>query len=230
MHALLIPPTRPLRPSNGGQSLRPVRPASGLRPDHGSQPFRPVRPASGLYTDKGGQPFRGERLATSHRWQLPVAAEENRLLEILRHTAVCELAPATGAAAEAMRLDFGYRDDLLYCRAEPDGWQLNLARLNHEVRFTIAPEPGTVAPHPRREPERRVVGTGWAWVVEEPDAKREALDVILAHYGRPGPFLYDADALRRNAVIQVTVYQWHLEPAPSADPVAGAPSRTGGPS
>ena len=150
-----------------------------------------------------------------------VRQDEGPFLGILRDTAVCELAPSEAPAAWAMSLGYGYHDGLLYCHAEPDGWQVSVIRQHPEVRFVIEPKEGAAAVPVPRWPGQRVVGTGWAGVVEDADGKREGLDLIMAHYGRPGPLLYEDEILRQNAVIRVTVRQWCVEPVPPGPPATG---------
>ena len=51
---------------------------------------------------------------------------------------------------------------------------------------------------------RSITGEGRAEFIEGDDAKRKALDIILAHYAS-GPFVYDPAILERTCVFRVVV-------------------------
>ena len=173
------------------------------------------RAPRGLAPVHGGPATGAGRAVAASRWARHIAGDEGLIEGILRDAAVCKLAPSEERSVGAMCLGYGHQDELLFCHAEPDGWQVSVIRQHPEVRFVIEPEKGAAAvPVPGAWPAQRVVGTGWAGVVEDADGKREGLDLIMAHYGRPGPLVYPDEVLRRNAVIRVAVRQWRVEHLP----------------
>ena len=94
---------------------------------------------------------------------------------------------------------FGYEGDILYFHSAPRGRKLDILRRNSAVCFEfdvdceVVPAKSACGWSMRF---RSVVGFGDASLVEDPEEKRKALDVIMGQYGgQPGE--YAADGRRR---------------------------------
>jgi uncharacterized protein len=127
--------------------------------------------------------------------------------DILRRAAVCRLAMSVDGRPYVVPLCFGYRENVLYFHCASEGAKLDIIRENDRVCFEVDIDCQFV-----RADEacgwslkyRSVIGFGRAAIVDDPTARREALDVIMRHYA-DGPFTYSADAVAKTAIIQVDI-------------------------
>ena len=112
---------------------------------------------------------------------------------ILQRAAVCRLALADENGPYVVPLCFGYRDNRLYFHSAREGRKLDMLKKNNRVCFEIDVDlelRKAAQPCQWTMGYQSVIGFGDAFIVESPEAKREGLDIIMAHYGGdPGEFM-----------------------------------------
>lgn len=126
---------------------------------------------------------------------------------IIRSASVCRIGLSDDGQPYVVPVCFGHEGDTLYFHSAPSGRKLDILRRNSRVCFEfdvdceIVPSKAACGWSMRY---RSVVGFGSAFLVEDPEEKREALDAIVAHYGGQ-PADYPADTLGKTAVVKVEI-------------------------
>ncbi|HHX43094.1 MAG TPA: pyridoxamine 5'-phosphate oxidase family protein [Chloroflexi bacterium] len=131
---------------------------------------------------------------------------------ILQRGSVCHLAMVDGDRPYVVPLCYGYRDGVLYAHSAREGRKLDILRRNPAVCFDVAIDtelaPGE-GPCRWSMHYRSVIGTGRATLVDEPAAKRTALDIIMAHYGgqpnSEGRYPYAEGILENTIIIRIDI-------------------------
>lgn len=126
---------------------------------------------------------------------------------IIQRSVICRLAMADESGPYLVPLCFGFKDDTLYFHSAPRGKKLDILRAHPRVCFAF--DCDSEARSAARACDfgmryRSVIGYGTAAFVEPPAAKREALDIIMAHYA-DGAFDYSDTEIRRIAVFKVAI-------------------------
>jgi nitroimidazol reductase NimA-like FMN-containing flavoprotein (pyridoxamine 5'-phosphate oxidase superfamily) len=133
--------------------------------------------------------------------------ETDEIESIIRKSLVCRLALADDGLPYIVPLCFGYRNNALYFHTAKKGRKIEILKRNNQVcfEFDIHPElkPGERACAWGMK-YRSVIGYGTALLLEDPEQKRAALDIIMAHYA-DGPFEYSEKAFGEALVIKVEV-------------------------
>lgn len=107
---------------------------------------------------------------------------------IISQASVCRLAMLTGDSPYIVPLCFGYRDGVLYFHGSLKSRKYDLIRKHPRVcfEFDILAEPLPAAdPCAWDMRYQSVVGFGRAVMLEEREAKRQALAIIAAQYASP---------------------------------------------
>ena len=124
---------------------------------------------------------------------------------VIAEARVCRLAMCDGVHPYVVPLCFGYGDGTFYFHCALEGRKLDVLRKNPnvclELEAGVALKPGAKACDWGMN-FRSVIAFGRAEWVEAPEARRLALDLIMAHYTE-GEFDYPETALARLVVIQV---------------------------
>jgi nitroimidazol reductase NimA-like FMN-containing flavoprotein (pyridoxamine 5'-phosphate oxidase superfamily) len=108
--------------------------------------------------------------------------EVGAMEEIIRSAQVCRLAMSVDDQPYVVPLCFGYSDGCLYFHCAREGMKLDMVRKNERVCFECDVDHDLVMSESPCEwgmKGRSVVGFGRASLIEAPEAKREALDVIM---------------------------------------------------
>ncbi len=138
-----------------------------------------------------------------------------RLERILARARVCRLGLAAegpqGPVPYVVPVFFACRGGRLYVHCALEGRKLDLVARNPRVCVEVDEMRAVV---PAEKPcafsslFRSVIASGTAALVEDPDAKREALDLLMAKYAgrRTGPGFEFSDAtLEHTAVLEITL-------------------------
>ncbi len=126
---------------------------------------------------------------------------------IISESKVCRLGLTDGTEPYIVPLCFGYRNKALYFHTGRNGKKIDMLLKNNRVCFEM--EVG-VEVFPADNPckwnmrYRSVVGSGRALLLKDAAEKKEALDIIVNHYGgKPTP--YDEKLVDGLSVIKVLV-------------------------
>jgi uncharacterized protein len=133
-----------------------------------------------------------------------------QLEAVIRQAQVCRLALWDEGCPYIVPLNFGYAAGTLFFHCAPEGKKLDLIRKNPCVGFELEGA-AQVVPHPELACSwsaryQSVIGRGTASVVTEPGAKRQALDVLMAHYAGQGRVWdYPDEHLGKMVVLRVDI-------------------------
>ena len=134
--------------------------------------------------------------------------ERTAMEEILHRAPVCRLALSVEDQPYVIPLCFGYRDGNLYFHCALEGMKLDMVRKNNRVCFECDVDHELVTSESPCEwgmRGRSVVGFGKVSLIEAPEAKREALGVIMEHYGAKGPFSYKEKGFEKALILKVEI-------------------------
>jgi len=128
--------------------------------------------------------------------------------ELLNRAEICRLGMADGGTPYIVPMNFGYRNRALYFHTGTAGKKIDILRKNDTVCFEAdldieVVRADTACGWSMRY--RSAVGTGRAVFVEDAAGKKEALDIIMAHYGGTGPWEYRENSFERACIIKVEI-------------------------
>jgi uncharacterized protein len=127
---------------------------------------------------------------------------------ILNSASICRLGLADGGTPYIVPMNFGYRDRVIYFHTGQAGKKIDILRRNATVCFEVDIEaeavPADIACGWSMR-YRSAVGTGRAVFVDDPAGKKEALDIIMAHYDNAGSWEYREKSFERACIIRVEI-------------------------
>jgi hypothetical protein len=143
--------------------------------------------------------------------ELPVRRKEKEIADmagieaVIADAQVCRLAMCDGDRPYLVPLCFGYADGVFYFHCAAEGRKMEVLKKNPHVCLELEAgfslKPGVKACDWGMN-YRSVIAFGRAERIEATDAKRRALDLIMARYA-PGQADYLEAALSKTVVIQV---------------------------
>lgn len=143
--------------------------------------------------------------------------DKSKIEEILKNARVCRLAMVDGNEPYIVPMNFGYSENCLYFHSAAQGRKIDLLKKNPNICFEvdelIALKKASQACDWGAS-FKSVIGTGTASLVNTPDEKKNALDVIMAQYSKRS-FIYPEDMLEKTAVIRVDILQMTGKQSPA---------------
>jgi nitroimidazol reductase NimA-like FMN-containing flavoprotein (pyridoxamine 5'-phosphate oxidase superfamily) len=134
-------------------------------------------------------------------------SDRTEIEAVIHEASVCRMGMCDGSSPYIVPLCFGYAAETFYFHCAAEGRKLDILAKNPEVCLELesglALKPGVKACEWGMS-YRSVIGFGRAERVEAPEAKRRALDLIMAHYA-PGTFDYPEAALAKIVILKVRV-------------------------
>ena len=105
---------------------------------------------------------------------------------VIQKAEVCRLALWDDGYPYIVPLNFGYADRTLYFHCALEGKKIELIRENSRAGFELE-SVAQIVPHAQNAcawsaKYQSVIGRGTVAVLDRPEEKRRALDVIMAHY------------------------------------------------
>lgn len=128
--------------------------------------------------------------------------------EILNRAGVCRLGLADGAAPYIVPMNFGYRDRALYFHTGHAGKKIDILRKNPSVCFEVEIDAAVIPSDTAcgwGMAYRSVVGTGTARFIGDAAGKKEALDIIMAHYDNSREWEYREASFEKACIIKVII-------------------------
>ncbi|WP_320172413.1 pyridoxamine 5'-phosphate oxidase family protein [Maridesulfovibrio sp.] len=148
--------------------------------------------------------------------------DRNKVEELLKSCTTMQLGLWDGVKPYAVTVNFGYADNAVYFHSAMEGLKMDCVRANGLVAFTTVVESELI----RAEDGcgytthyTSVSGFGKATLLEAPEDKAAALDVILAqHQGPTGG--YPDKVLQKTAVVRIDLDELvgKVNPAYPGDP------------
>jgi nitroimidazol reductase NimA-like FMN-containing flavoprotein (pyridoxamine 5'-phosphate oxidase superfamily) len=136
--------------------------------------------------------------------------DRSQLEAIIAASQVCRLAMSDGGQPYIVPLCFGYRENRLYFHSAAEGRKIDILRRNPQVCFEFDLDARTVPSDSAcgwTMHYHSVIGFGTAEILDGPEDKRLALEIIMKHYAGDGPHHFAGKAFDKTLVIQVTIAQ-----------------------
>lgn len=133
--------------------------------------------------------------------------EKSDIEEIIRKAFVCRLAMFDGDQPYIVPLCFGYRDNTLYFHGARKGKKLDIIKKNHKVCFEFDENVELIKAEKPCEwgiKYQSVIGFGKAVILENPDDKQKALEIIMAQYSNKS-YSFPDNATEKTALIKVEI-------------------------
>lgn len=134
--------------------------------------------------------------------------DPEEIASVIARAAFCHLAMCDGDRPYVVPLSYGFDGEAFYFHSAPAGRKIDALGRNPEVCIALETDVALV----RGEKAcrfgagfRSVIAFGRAETIDAPEAKRRALDLIMAHYAPGEAFEYDAATLARTRIIRVVV-------------------------
>ena len=136
--------------------------------------------------------------------------DKSEIEKVLSKAKVCRLAMVDDGEPYIVPLCFGYKEGAFYFHTSPEGRKIDILKKNSRVCFELEIDVKIVKGNKACDwgvKYRSVVGWGAASLIADPEQKRRALDIIMAHYaGETGEgFSYPDEKLEKTAIIRVIV-------------------------
>lgn len=130
---------------------------------------------------------------------------------IIQKAEVCRLGLAVDNTPYIVPVFFGYENNCLYIHSGKEGRKLDMIRQNNNVCFEMEVDTKIIK---RDKPAcqwsstyRSVIGCGHAFILENFEEKKLALDVIMRHYSNQTSFEYQKKAVEKVVIIKIIVEQ-----------------------
>jgi nitroimidazol reductase NimA-like FMN-containing flavoprotein (pyridoxamine 5'-phosphate oxidase superfamily) len=127
---------------------------------------------------------------------------------ILRRASICRIALSENDLPYIVPLCFGHKDNFLYFHTAREGRKIDMIRKNNNVCFEIENDTELLAgenPCKWTMKYYSIIGFGKAFLVEDTEEKRKALDVIAEHYSGKSSYEFPETALHKVVVIKVKI-------------------------
>jgi uncharacterized protein len=128
--------------------------------------------------------------------------------DIFASATICRLAMVDYGEPYIVPVNYGYREGTLYIHSASVGRKIDILRRQPRVCFEIESS-AVITRH--AEPchwgakARSIVGYGSVVIVTDFEEKRRGLDLIMAHYGKTDPNLYDERQLAAIMILRVSI-------------------------
>ena len=126
---------------------------------------------------------------------------------VIKKALVCRLGMADESGPYIVPLSFGYREGSLFFHSAKEGRKLDILRKNNKVCFEIDTDHEIVESEKACKwgmKYKSVIGFGNAFIIEDMESKKTALDVIMGHYsGRS--FEFEEKEMNRFVIIKVEI-------------------------
>jgi len=127
---------------------------------------------------------------------------------ILRNSPLCRIGLVDGEEAYIVPMNYAYAEDTLYFHSAPQGRKMELIRKNNRASFEITGTEVVVKgalPCDWTSVYRSVMGRGSMEIVEDSEAKKAGLDLIMRKHGADGELVYRKSSLDRMVVLKLKI-------------------------
>jgi nitroimidazol reductase NimA-like FMN-containing flavoprotein (pyridoxamine 5'-phosphate oxidase superfamily) len=127
---------------------------------------------------------------------------------IIKRASICRIGLCGNDVPYVVPLNFGYRDNCLYFHSGKEGEKIDMMRKNNTVCFEVDVDTELMqAEDPCKWSMKysSVIGFGRAFLLEDPEEKRQALNIIMEHYSGRSSREYPEKALGSVAIIKVEI-------------------------
>jgi len=106
---------------------------------------------------------------------------------ILAKADICRIAFNDKGYPYIVPMNFGYKDNCLYFHSAPEGRKIDLIKKDDRVAFEVSTYKGPVpkgVPCGWKFEYRSVMGVGRIHIIDDPKAKKRAVDILIRHYSK----------------------------------------------
>ena len=128
---------------------------------------------------------------------------------IIRRCLVCRLAMCDEGQPYIVPLNFGYDGDFLYFHAASEGRKIDIIKKNNRVGFEFDILHDIVTANQACNwgaKYESVMGSGTAEIVDNLEAKKEALEWIMRQYGS-GTWKFPREILKKTLILRVSILE-----------------------
>jgi len=129
---------------------------------------------------------------------------------ILDKSQICRIALNDGEFPYIVPFNYGYKDRVLYFHSAKSGRKIDIIKTNNKASFEIELT-SQILKHEQAcnwtARYRSIMGTGTMEILTDKEDKKRGLDIIMAHYGRSIPSLYDEKYLENLVVLKLTIVE-----------------------
>lgn len=130
------------------------------------------------------------------------------MLAIMKEARVCRIGLSNDGTPYVVPMNFGLGENCIYLHCAAQGLKLDILRKNNKVCIEM-----DIIREIKQGTEAcgwsccydSIIGFGRAYLVDELDEKRFALDRIMEKYGAREPFFYPSDILGKTTVIRIAI-------------------------
>ena len=129
--------------------------------------------------------------------------------EIIKRCRVCHLAMCDDGQPYVVPLNFGYDGRFLYFHTAPEGRKIDIIKRNNRVGFEVDILHDIVTAEQACKwgaKYESVMGSGTAEIVDDLDAKKEALEWIMRQYGN-GTWKFPEEILKKTLVLRIRILE-----------------------
>ena len=129
--------------------------------------------------------------------------------DIIKRCRVCRLAMCDDGQPYIVPLNFGYDGGFLYFHAAPEGRKIDIIKRNNRVGFEVDILNDIVTAEQACKwgaKYESVMGSGTAEIVDDLEAKKEALEWIMRQYGN-GAWDFKEEILKKTLVLRVQILE-----------------------
>jgi len=130
--------------------------------------------------------------------------------EILSKSEVCRIAMIDNDQPYIVPLNYGYYNNALYIHSAPRGKKIDLLKRNNKVCFEIEYFSKIVKHELACDwstKYRSVIGYGDVEIITDFEEKKKGLDIIMAHYGKPGNNVYKDKQVDFIVILKLNIKQ-----------------------
>lgn len=134
---------------------------------------------------------------------------DHRLIEeILLNSPLCRMGLVDGPEAYIVPMNYGYHNGSLWFHSAPQGRKMELIRKNSRATFEITQNEEVMKGKMACDwtsRYRSVMGSGNVEIIEDKEAKRAGLDVIMRKYGATGELVYRDSSLEKMVILKLQI-------------------------
>jgi hypothetical protein len=132
----------------------------------------------------------------------------NEIATIMRKSLVCRIALVDGNGPYIVPVNFVMRNNHLYFHSAVKGKKITILKKNNRVCFEVDYDVEIVqgdSPCSWGTKYLSAIGFGRASLIEDSEAKKEALNWLIEKYAGTNDFSYDEDVLKKMIVIAIKI-------------------------
>jgi nitroimidazol reductase NimA-like FMN-containing flavoprotein (pyridoxamine 5'-phosphate oxidase superfamily) len=128
--------------------------------------------------------------------------------QLLTGSDICRIAMFDGNRPYIVPFNYGYTGNALYFHSASSGKKIDILKQNNRVCFEIESYNEIIRdeiPCEWTAKYRSLIGYGTIEFITEHEEKKKGLDVIMAHYGKPGVNIYKDNHIGNIVILKLVI-------------------------